>query len=103
MIPDLALSLLETDEFKARRANTDSYANIPKMLKANRYNYGLFVLDDLMEAKFSSDFQIVKIRRFSINHVIHKKHIDLLPQLEEKIRIKLPEFLARREKRMTAK
>ena len=96
LAPDNAISLLAEHEFKARQANTHSLPNIPDMLKANRYKYALFLLDDLMERQFKTDFQSVKIKSMAIYHVVHKKHIALIPQIEEKIRTKLPEFLRKR-------
>ena len=77
-------------------AKNYSLPNIPDMLKANRYKYALFLLDDLMERQFKTDFQSVKIKSMAIYHVVHKKHIALIPQIEEKIRTKLPEFLRKR-------
>lgn len=92
MAVDNTLSLLEPGEFKAHQVNNDAVSNVPEMLKAKRYLYALFVLDDKMKKHFAREFQLVKLKSMSVNHIIHKKHIALLPQIEDKIRTKLPEF-----------
>lgn len=96
MIANNAADFLEPGEFKARAAPINSFVSIHDMLKANRFDYALFLLDDLMERKFSDYFQFVRLTKIPVNHVIHKKHHALLPKIEEKIRIKLPEFNRKR-------
>ena len=86
------ISLLDEGEFTAQQANSEVFTTIPHMLKANRYQYALFLMDDLLNSKFSKDFQLVKIKSISINHLIHSKHLALLPKIQEKLRAKLPEF-----------
>jgi hypothetical protein len=94
---DSALNLFSPGEFKAQQAYTYMDWRIPKMLKADRYKYAVFVIDDLMQKQFNADFQIVKIKSIAINHFINKKHRALVPQIEEKLRKKLPVFLSNRE------
>ena len=101
MAIDSAISLLKPGEFKAHQANSGAISNVPKMLKAHRYLYALFALDEAMKKQFITDFQLVKLRSMSLNHVIHKKHLDLLPQIEKKLRDKLPEFRLARAKQTT--
>tara|TARA_R110000751_G_scaffold91266_2_gene178794 strand:- start:20986 stop:21594 length:609 start_codon:yes stop_codon:yes gene_type:complete len=93
---DNTISLLDPTEFKARQANFQLGTNIPEMLKAHRHNYALLVLDNLMESQFNSDFQMFKIKSIPVNHVIHKKHLALLEQLQQKIHTKLPQVLHKR-------
>ncbi len=50
----------------------------------------------MIEKHFDQDLQIAELKKNSINHVIHKKHIGLLPQIQEKIRSKLPDLTHRR-------
>ena len=66
------------------------------MLKAERYFYAIYVVDEVIKKHFYQDFQIVEIKKISISHVIHKKHIALLPQIQDKIRNKLPDFNRKR-------
>lgn len=90
------LALIDNGEFKFVHVENESFSGVLNMLKAGRYNYAIYVIDDVIEQHFDQDFQIVELKKFSINHVIHKKHIGLLPQIQEKIRSKLPELTRRR-------
>ena len=66
------------------------------MLKAKRYYYAIYVVDEAIKKHFEKYFQIIELKKLSINHVIHKKHIDLLPQIQEKLRSKLPKLNLKR-------
>lgn len=90
------ISFLDKGEFKAQQASSELFSTVPSMLKANRYDYALYLMDDLLSQQLTNDFQSVKIKSMAINHVIHKKHIALLGKIEEKIRAKLPEFKRKR-------
>ena len=86
------LKLLTPGEFKAIQVDNELFSSVISMLKADRYFYAIYVVDEVIKKHFEKDFQIVEIKKISISHVIHKKHIDLLPQIQEKIRTKIPEF-----------
>jgi hypothetical protein len=90
------LALIEHGEFKSVHVENELFSSVLDMLKANRYNYAIYVIDDVIEKHFDQDLQIVELKKIAINHVIHKKHIGLLPQIQEKIRSKLPELTRRR-------
>jgi hypothetical protein len=90
------LALLEDGEFKSVHVENELFSSVLEMLKAGRYNYAIYVIDDVIEKQFDQDLQVVELKKISINHVIHKKHIGLLPQIQEKIRSKLPELTRRR-------
>jgi hypothetical protein len=90
------LALIEHGEFKSVHVENELFSSVLDMLKANRYNYAIYVIDDVIEKHFDQDLQIAELKKISINHVIHKKHIGLLPQIQEKIRSKLPELTRRR-------
>jgi hypothetical protein len=90
------LALLEDGEFKSVHVENELFSGVLEMLKAGRYNYAIYVIDDVIEKQFDQELQVVELKKISINHVIHKKHIGLLPQIQEKIRSKLPELTRRR-------
>ena len=93
------LALIDHGEFKSVHVENELFSSVLNMLKADRYNYAIYVIDDVIEKHFDQDFQIIELKKVSINHVIHKKHIGLLPQIQEKIRSKLPELVRRRLKK----
>lgn len=99
LVSEPTIKLLGPEEFQARQSSHSSISNIPDMLKANRYAYALFLLDDLMVSQYENEFQLVSIKSVMVHHVIHKKHLALLPLIEEKIRAKLPEVLRNRAAR----
>jgi hypothetical protein len=86
------LELLDPGEFKSTQVDNELFSSVINMLKADRYFYAIYVVDEVIKKHFDQDFQIVEIKKISISHVIHKKHFGLLPQIQEKIRTKLPEF-----------
>ena len=90
------LGLLDPGEFKSIQVDNELFSSVISMLKADRYFYAIYVVDEVINKHFDQDFQIVEIKKISISHVIHKKHIALLPQIQEKIRNKLPEFNRKR-------
>ena len=57
---DSAINLMAPGEFTAQQAYTYMDWRIPEMLKADRYKYAVFVMDDLIQEQFAPDFQIVK-------------------------------------------
>jgi hypothetical protein len=74
----------------ARIENPQGTVNILDMLKAKRANYGFFLMDG--KTDFTQDFQMWEIKEISVYHVIHKKHADLLPLIQQKLFEKLPAF-----------
>jgi hypothetical protein len=86
------LALLDDGEFKSIHVDNELFSSVLSMLKAERYYYAIYVIDEVIKKHFDENFQIVELKKLSINHVIHKKHIGLLSQIQEKIRAKLPEF-----------
>jgi hypothetical protein len=92
------LALLDVGEFKSIHVDNELFSSVLSMLKADRYHYAIYVIDEVIKDNFAENFQIIELKKISINHVIHKKHIGLLPQIQEKIRAKLPEFNRRRLK-----
>jgi hypothetical protein len=93
------LALLDDGEFKSIHVNNELFSSVLNMLKAERYYYAIYVIDEVIKNHFTENFQIIELKKISINHVIHKKHIGLLPQIQEKIRAKLPEFNRQRLKK----
>lgn len=86
------LELLDPGEFESIQIDNELFSSVINMLKVGRYFYAIYVVDEVIKKHFEQDFQIIDIKKISISHVIHKKHIDLLPQIREKIRTKLPKF-----------
>ena len=95
---DRMLALIKPGEFKAIQIGNELFSSVLNMLKAKRYNYAIYVVDEMIKKHFEQDFQIVELKKLSINHVINKKHIGLLPQIQNKIRSKLPELNRKRFK-----
>jgi len=93
------LALLDDGEFKSIHVDNELFSSVLNMLKADRYHYAIYVIDEVIKDNFAEKFQIIDLKKISINHVIHKKHIGLLPQIQEKIRAKLPEFNRKRLKK----
>jgi hypothetical protein len=93
---DRMVGLIGKGEFKSIHVDNELFSSVVSMLKADRYYYAVYVIDEVMKKKFDEDFQTIELKKLSINHVIHKKHIGLLPQIQEKIRAKLPEFNRKR-------
>lgn len=96
MTANQVTDLLGSDEFKALKVNISSLLSVPELLKAKRYEYAILLLDHMMEKRFSNDFQLVKIKEMSVSHIINKKYQHLLPQIEDKLREKLPDFIQNR-------
>ena len=90
------LGLLEPGEFKSIQIDNELFSSVISMLNADRYFYAIYVVDEAIKKHFEKDFQIVEIKKVSLNHVIHKRHIGLLPQIQEKLRVKLPELERKR-------
>jgi hypothetical protein len=80
----------------ARIVKPQGTANVIDMLKAKRADYAFFIIDGQID--FTQDFHIVDIKEISVFHVIHKKHLDLLPLIQQKIIEKSPEFNAQFDK-----
>jgi hypothetical protein len=93
---DRMVGLIGKGEFKSIHVDNELFSSVVSMLKADRYNYAVYVIDEVIKKHFDQDFQIIELKKLSINHVIHKKHIGLLPQIQEKLRAKLPEFNRKR-------
>jgi hypothetical protein len=89
-------SLLDLGELKANQIDIELFSSVFSMIKAKRYLYAIYVVDELIKKQFDQDFQIIEIEQLSVNHIIHKKHVGLLPQIQEKIQAKLPEFNRKR-------
>lgn len=93
---DRMIDLIGADNFKARKIDNELASNVSDMLKAQRYFYALFAMDETISRNFAQEFQLVRIMDLSVHHVIAKKHVDLLPLIEQKLRQKLPEFNRKR-------
>ena len=93
---DRMLALIKHGEFKSIQIGNESFSRVINMLKAKRYYYAIYVVDEAIKKHFEKYFQIIELKKLSINHVIHKKHIDLLPQIQEKLRSKLPKLNLKR-------
>jgi hypothetical protein len=93
---DRMLALIDEGEFKSIHVDNELFSSVLSMLKADRYYYAIYVIDEVIKKHFDENFQIVELKKLSINHVIHKKHIGLLSQIQEKIRTKLPEVNRKR-------
>lgn len=63
-----------------------------KMLEEARIFYALHSFDNKQLEELASKFNYVKIKDVSGYHVINKKHANLLPQIQQKFREKLPAF-----------
>jgi hypothetical protein len=86
------LELLDPGEFESIQIDNELFSSVINMLKVGRYFYAIYVVDEVIKKHFEQDFQIIDIKKISISHVIHKKHVNLLPQIQEKISNKLPKF-----------
>jgi hypothetical protein len=86
------LELLDPGEFESIQIDHELFSSVINMLKVGRYFYAIYVVDEVIKKHFEQDFQIIDIKKISISHVIYKKHVNLLPQIQEKIRNKLPKF-----------
>jgi hypothetical protein len=86
------LELLDPGEFESIQIDNELFSSVINMLKVGRYFYAIYVVDEVIKKHFEQYFQIIDIKKISISHVIHKKHVNLLPQIQEKIRNKLPKF-----------
>jgi hypothetical protein len=86
------LELFDPGEFESIQIDNELFSSVINMLKVGRYFYAIYVVDEVIKKHFEQDFQIIDIKKISISHVIHKKHVNLLPQIQEKIRNKLPKF-----------
>jgi hypothetical protein len=93
---DRIIALIGIENFRARKVDNEMAANVSDMLKAQRYFYALFAMDETISRNFAQEFQLVRIFDLSVHHVIGKKHEGLLPLIEQKLREKLPAFKAKR-------
>lgn len=92
-----AIEFLDIDEIAASIVFVNFVPAILELLKSNKISYGLVFIDNAMEANVSNEFNVVKLKRLDVFHAINKKHINLLPQIEEKLRDKLPKFKQSRQ------
>lgn len=86
------LELLEPGEFKSVQVDNELFSSVISMLKADRYFYAIYVVDEVIKKRLEQDFQIIEIKKTPISHIVHKKYLNLLPQIQEKTRIKLLEI-----------
>jgi hypothetical protein len=93
---DRMLALIDNGEFKFIHVNNELFSSVLNMLQADRYYYAIYVIDEVIKSYLNKFFQTIELKKLSINHVIHKKHIGLLPKIQEKLRTKLPEFNRKR-------
>jgi hypothetical protein len=96
-ITEPVFKLFTPAEFKANAVFVNTGSAITDILMLNRISYGLLIIDHALEKTYSSEFNIVKIKNFDVFHIIKKKHAGLLPQIEAKLREKLPAFVKSRE------
>jgi hypothetical protein len=92
-----AIEFLETDEIAANIVFVNFVPAITELLKSNKISYGLLFIDNRMEVNVANEFNVVKLKRLDVFHALNKKHIDLIPRVEGKLREKLPEFRQSRQ------
>ncbi|MDP5031327.1 hypothetical protein [Paraglaciecola sp.] len=81
------LNYLDKYNVQATLETIQIVENIAKMLSLKRTNYAIFVGDDSIE--IFKPFKQFTLQDISLYHVIHKKHAELLPKIEQKLREKL--------------
>lgn len=78
-------------KIKAKMIIKERTSSTLKMLEASRILYALETFDKQILDTLITRFNHVKIKEISGYHVIHKKHLGLLPKIENKLRQKLQE------------
>jgi hypothetical protein len=92
-----AIEFLDRDDISASIVFVNFVPAILELLESKKISYGLVFIDNAMEANVSGEFNVVKLKRLDVFHAINKKHIKLLPQIEQKLREKLPKFKQSRQ------
>jgi hypothetical protein len=87
----------ESNEILATKIWAQVYY-LPEMLKAKRQSYGIYTIDNALGKELHKEFNYVILKELHLYHIINKKHAALLPQIEAKLREKLPAFIAKRNK-----
>ena len=90
------LNLFDVGVLKAQIIISEMTTNILDMIEEGRAFYSLYTTDEPMLITLSLKFNHVKVKDVSGYHVINKKHAHLLPKIEQKLRQKLPAFIAGR-------
>ncbi|GAA0851880.1 hypothetical protein [Aliiglaciecola litoralis] len=90
LINDGVLNLFDANELRAHPIVLDRIEKFPKLIKAKRHLYALYVVDELMHREMEQNYQLVTIKSAPVHHAINKKHAALLPMIEEKLRERLP-------------
>ena len=95
-------SMFNADQLRANIVDVNQAQSLPGLLKAKRISYGLLLIDESAAYNMSENFNIVRLKDSSVFHIVHKKHQALLPQIEAKLREKLPAFIASRQKGLSS-
>ncbi|WP_299080877.1 hypothetical protein [uncultured Paraglaciecola sp.] len=90
------LKLFEKGDITAHIVISEMPTNTLKMLEEDRIIYALYSFDASQLSEWSSKLNYIKVKDVSGYHVINKKHLNLLPQIQQKFREKLPAFNASR-------
>jgi hypothetical protein len=90
------LNLFDIGELNAQIIISEMTTNTLNMIEEGRAFYSLFTMDEPMLRALSPKFNYVKVKDVSGYHVINKKHAHLLPKIQQKLRQKLPAFIASR-------
>ncbi|KXI27473.1 hypothetical protein [Paraglaciecola hydrolytica] len=88
---------LTEPHISARIKNIQALTYSIDMLKAGRANYAILLIDGSID--FTQDFNLLTLQEMAIHHVMHKKHADLLPLVQQKLIEKLPAFNAQIEEK----
>jgi hypothetical protein len=56
------LALLDDGEFKSIHVDNELFSSVLSMLKADRYYYAIYVMDEVMKYHFAENFQIVELK-----------------------------------------
>ncbi|WP_448564494.1 substrate-binding periplasmic protein [Thalassotalea ganghwensis] len=83
---------LDLFDIKARLVFNENIANSIELLKNKRTNFIIYPTTVASRKRLSEEFNVVELRKLAINHVIHKKHSSLLPELERAIATRLDEL-----------
>ncbi|MEW6991975.1 substrate-binding periplasmic protein [Colwelliaceae bacterium 6441] len=75
--------LLSQFNIQANLLTTEKISNIIDMLKSEKFDYVIYPTTKQSRAELSKEFKIAELRDVKVNHVINKKHTELLPQLEK--------------------
>jgi hypothetical protein len=96
LLPDSAKKQFAAGEFLATAISAPATSSALDMLKAQRFFYAIYAIDNAMGRDLLKEFNYAVLKDLSIYHVINKKHAALLPQIEAKLREKLPAFIVSR-------